>query len=687
MRENQDNSIFGKLQPQERAALMETVIAGANDGIIITEADLTSPGPTIVYVNQAFEDITGYSSKEVIGQSPRMLQGPNTDRETLKRLSQCLRNGEPFKAELLNYDKEGEEYWLDISIVPIINEVGEVVYFAAIERDITARKEAEAQRKKILTQLKRANLKAEASSRDLEESLELANAANVAKSDFLANMSHELRTPMNGVIGMAGLLAETSLTEEQKEYVSAITGSADTLLMLLNDILDFSKIEAGELTLEHIAYDVHGVIKQTVNLLKPMAQQQNIELITDIADDVPQYIWGDSSRMRQIITNLCSNAVKFTAEGYVRISATLDENSTIPMLHFRVQDTGIGIPEERLATIFEKFTQADNSVTRKYGGTGLGLAITSQLVELMEGEIGVESAPEKGSTFWFSVPFKEASEHELENSASGISRNTDASSFVPIHQAKALLVEDYPVNQVFAKKLLSKIGFPSIDLAENGREAYEKAKQQHYDIIFMDCQMPEMDGYEATRSIREHEQTTGTHTPIIAMTANAMLGDREKCLAAGMDDYVSKPIKRGRLENAIMRWVDPRPEAENGTKAKDQDSNNNTTADTTPPIDMEHLCLFTDGDPQEEKELFELFFEQSKMLIGELQNLCDGSDQDAWKSAAHKLKGSAANMGANPLLELCLQAELNCKKDAEMKQTMLRSITNEMERISDFFNR
>ncbi len=276
-------------QFKARAALLETVIRSANDGIIITKSGLSNPGPEVIYVNEAFTQISGYSAEEMIGQSPRILQNEFTKRETLDEMKQALSEGKPFKGELLNVHKSGRQYWLDISIVPVKNAMGEVTHFAAIERDITEKKSKDLKEKDVWVQLKRANMKAEAAARDLEESLKKAEEANIAKGDFLANMSHELRTPMNGVLGMASLLGDTELSAEQQEYVSTINSSGESLLMLLNDILDFSKIEAGALELENIAYNFPDTIEKTANLLHPQVEKKGIELRVDCEANVPQY--------------------------------------------------------------------------------------------------------------------------------------------------------------------------------------------------------------------------------------------------------------------------------------------------------------------------------------------------------------------------------------------------------------
>ena len=436
-------------------------------------------------------------------------------------------------------------------------------------RNITARKNDEKRLQEYAQELERKN-------EELESALVTARDATQLKSRFLANMSHEIRTPMNGVLGMTDFLLGTSLTAEQQEFAGSIKKSADALLTLINDILDLSRIEAGKLRLDRLPFSLAATVEESSSLFALQARTKGLDFSTTVSGDLPDALAGDAGRVRQVLTNLIGNAVKFTDSGRIDVEAELVRPTGDGLsVRFTVRDTGIGIPLEHQSRLFESFTQGDGSSTRKYGGTGLGLSISKQLVELMGGELGVESRPGEGSRFWFTAIFGRAAivapGAPPKRAIPVPAVPPPAAPKVPIPSVKpavappeksngggprklrVLLAEDNEINQRIALRLLEKLGLAA-DAVDNGRAAVEALAQQNYDLVLMDCQMPDMDGFEATAVIRNRERGK-SHTPICALTANAMEGDREKCLAAGMDDYISKPVGLDKLREAVERLV------------------------------------------------------------------------------------------------------------------------------------
>jgi PAS domain S-box-containing protein len=505
-------------QTEEALRKFRTAVHQSANTIVMTD-----PEGRIEYVNPAFENSTGYTAAEVLGQNPRVLKSGSQDKEFYRELWFTISSGNTWRGEFQNRRKDGGPYWESATITPILDAKGEITHHIAIKENITDRKTLEA---------------------NLLEALDHAEAASRAKSDFLAVMSHELRTPLNGVLGFAELLSDSPIDEEQRECVQIITNSGNHLLAVVNDILDFSNLEKGRMILETSPFAVADLLETSIAAVRKAAADKGLDFQCHADPATPGEILGDERRIRQILINLLGNAVKFTARGSVRLDVSPSNALDRPSLDFSVADTGIGLSPEMLGLIFKPFTQADSTLHRQFQGTGLGLSISQRLAQAMGGLVTVVSTPAEGSTFTLHLPLEVS-----ECSAPVAVAERPLTCQLP-QTRRVLVVDDDASNRQLAVKMLESLGYRA-EFASDGAQAVAAFAPGKFFVILMDVRMPVLDGFAATGQIRELEASSSGHVPIIALTANVMPGHRERCLAAGMDGFLSKPFRRAELEEKL----------------------------------------------------------------------------------------------------------------------------------------
>jgi len=624
-------------QTLESQKKLQQILDTSLDAIVTIDKD-----SRVTSWSQNAVDIFGYTQTEAIGQFLHDLIVPDRHVQAhLKGVNRFIKTGKGRvlnkRIELPAKRKSGEEFPIELSISPLV--IREEHYFSAFIQDITERKKNE---------------------EELIEARRVAEQARKAERQFLAHMSHEIRTPMNAVIGMTHLLRKSPLNEEQMEYVEALKFSGESLMNIISDILDLSKIEAGELEITYHPFALQPMIHSLQRTYQFKAQDKNVSIYAYIDDAIQNKIVGDKVRLGQILNNLMNNAVKFTTEGYVGLNAVLEKKeASLYWIRFEVYDTGLGIEEEDLSQIFDSFKQVHKVDKEKYGGTGLGLSIVKQLTELMGGQLTAKSELHKGTSFILTIPFQNTGE-PFEESVD--ENKIDDHDLEMIKSLRVLVAEDNPLNQKLISSILKQWEC-SFRLVTNGQEVVNVSKEKDYDIIFMDINMPILDGVEATKRIREDEENINRHTPIIALTAAALFEERKRMDQAGANEFVTKPFSPKQLQVSILTCL----QRIDKSKHKPQDNNTTTLNDEDGLFDLAYLEQFCDNDFSFIKEMLELFLQKTPEDIEVLLKAIEKDDWETITGITHQLKSTYHTLGMSKHQALAKKIEIFSKKDKKTK--------------------
>ncbi|ODS87474.1 MAG: hypothetical protein ABS44_10925 [Chryseobacterium sp. SCN 40-13] len=597
-----------------------------------------SPEGKILYVNRQYEEILGYTSEELIGM-PHSILLMEEDLAHNTGFWEALQQGEFQSGIFRRLHKDGSVLWIYATYSPVLNENDEVIKVTKIARNITLEI---------------------AANENLQESKRLADELSIQKDRFIANMSHEIRTPINAILGFTEILLEVETEEKKLNYLKSVKNAGDNLLYLVNDILDFSKIESGHFQAESKTFPLRNTIKNTFYLLEVSAKKKDIIYQYFIEEDVPDWISGDRLRLSQILLNLLNNAIKFTAEGEVSLRVSLLDNST---LKFDIHDTGIGIPEDQIATIFDRFRQAEESTSRKYGGTGLGLNISKQLVEKQNGRIWVKSELGKGSAFSFILPFEKAEDNteDTEEKKESLPNLTLG--------IRVLLCEDNELNQKLMRALFTDTNY-LLDIAENGIKGLELLRNNSYDLILMDIQMPEMDGYETTRIIRNEMKL---NLPIIAITAHSTENEKEKCLKIGMNECLSKPFQKKVLFDLIHYWSNQPTIADH--------ENREVLTSEVPVLQLDYLKEISVNDDAFIASMLETFTVNSVQSKENMQKAIEENDAESIRKTVHSLKSSFGVIGSDDTLLQAIESQIILQEDPSVLPLIMPLLEQLFQRI------